>query len=241
MRVSRVFTGQRLSPGADIDLDQRAARYLSQVLRRRVGERVTLFDGSGADFDAELTHCDRKTCRARIVAVCREEPSPDLQLHLGIGISRGERMDFAIQKSVELGVMAITPLLTERSQVRFRNGRQERRVAHWLGVLLSACEQSGRSRIPTMHPPDTLQSWLTGHRGGLMLDHRATCTLSGLAPPGESLNMLVGPEGGLSDAERSLASNAEFTAVRLGPRVLRTETAPLAALAAVQVLWGDLR
>jgi 16S rRNA (uracil1498-N3)-methyltransferase len=150
-------------------------------------------------------------------------------------------MDFAIQKSVELGVMAITPLLTERSQVRFRNGRQERRVAHWLGVLLSACEQSGRSRVPAMHPPDTLQSWLTGHHGGLMLDHRATCTLSGLAPPGETLNMLVGPEGGLSDAERSLASNAAFTAVRLGPRVLRTETAPLAALAAVQVLWGDLR
>jgi 16S rRNA (uracil1498-N3)-methyltransferase len=224
-----------------VDLEQRATHYLSQVLRRRTGERIVLFDGSGADFEAELIRCDRKASQALVVGLVRQEQPAELQIHLGIGISRGERMDFVIQKSVELGVSAISPLQTKRSLVQLQSDRQEKRMMHWQGVLLGACEQSGRSHVPILHSPAPLPDWLTTHRNGLMLDHRATQTLSGVTHPGAALNLLVGPEGGLSGAERSLAAASEFTAVRLGPRVLRTETAPLAALAAIQVLWGDLR
>ena len=241
MRVSRIFTQQVLAAGATVNLEQRAAHYLSQVLRLRNGDKIVLFDGSGGDFQAELTRCHRKACTARVVALTRQEHPADLQLHLGIGVSRGERMDFVIQKSVELGVTAITPLLTERSLVQFRSDRQEKRMLHWQGVLLGACEQSGRSLIPALHSPAALPDWLFAHREGLMLDHRVTRTLPELPHPGIALNLLVGPEGGLSEAERSQATAAAFTAVRLGPRVLRTETAPLAALAAIQVLWGDMR
>ena len=241
MRVSRIFTQQVLTSGATVNLEQRATRYLSQVLRLRSGDKIVLFDGSGGDFQAELTRCDRKACIARVASLTRQEQPTELQLHLGIGVSRGERMDFVIQKSVELGVTAITPLLTERSLVQFRSDRREKRMSHWQGVLLSACEQSGRSLIPTLHSPAALPDWFVAHRNGLMLDHRVTRTLPELPHPGMSLNLLVGPEGGLSQAERWQASAAGFTAVRLGPRVLRTETAPLAALAAIQVLWGDLR
>jgi 16S rRNA (uracil1498-N3)-methyltransferase len=164
-----------------------------------------------------------------------------LQLHLAIGISRGERMDYAIQKSVELGVSQISPLFSSRSMVRLKPDRRNKRVAHWQGVIRSACEQSGRSRLPILNPPTELSDWLSSHPGGLMLYHQATDTLATRPAPGSELNLLIGPEGGLSDAERAKAVEHGYKAVRLGPRVLRTETAPIAALAAIQVLWGDFR
>lgn len=241
MRISRIFTDQKLSPGGDIALDESVCRYISQVLRMRIGQRFTLFDGSGSDFDAELTRCDRKGCNARVILETSREQPPPLQLHLGIGISRGERMDFAIQKSVELGVFAITPLFTTRSMVQLKTKRREKRLEHWQGIIRSACEQSGRSLLPQLHSPANLPEWLSAHPGGLMLYHKAGDTLATSPPPGESLNLLIGPEGGLSETERALAAASGFTGVRLGPRVLRTETAPIAALAAIQVLWGDLR
>jgi len=241
MRISRVFTEHPLQAGTTVTLDERATRYLSQVLRLRIGDDIRLFDDSGRDFAGELERCDRKVCRARITDVVSTEPAATLQLHLGIGVSRGERMDFAIQKSVELGVTAVTPLLTQRSVVELKGERLERRVAHWRGVIISACEQSGRSRLPVLYPPTALGDWLNTHRRGLMLYHEAAQTLPGLPHPGDSLNLLIGPEGGLSDTERQAAGTSGFRGVRLGPRVLRTETAPLAALAAIQALWGDFR
>lgn len=241
MRISRVFTDQPLLAGATVVLDQRAARYLAQVLRLRSGDEVTLFDGSGCDFAGVLTRCERKGCSVRVTDVVATEQTAALALHLGIGLSRGERMDLAIQKSVELGVTAMTPLVTARSVVELKGERLDRRVAHWRGVVISACEQSGRSRLPTLHPPRSLADWLDDHHDGLMLYHQASRTLADLPPPADHLNLLIGPEGGLSGAERALASAHGFLDVRLGPRVLRTETAPLAALAAVQALWGDFR
>lgn len=241
MRQSRIYTDQPLQTGSTLDLDERSARYVSQVLRLRVGDNLVLFDGSGRDFAAELTRCDRRACRALITAPLASEPEALLSIHLGIGISRGERMDFAIQKSVELGVSTITPLLTERSVVQLKSERLDKRIAHWQGVMISACEQSGRSLLPTLHRPAALSAWLDGQRDGLMLYHRAQQTLATLAAPGDKLNLLIGPEGGLSEDERKLAVNAGFRGVRLGPRVLRTETAPIAALAAIQMLWGDFR
>jgi 16S rRNA (uracil1498-N3)-methyltransferase len=241
MRVSRLYLEQPLVPGQEVSLDERGRRYVSQVLRLRPGQPLTLFNGDGCDYAGELLQCDRQACRVLLLQQLGEEPITALQLQLAIGISRGERMDFAIQKSVELGVHSISPLHTERSLVQLAGDRLTKRMAHWQGVIISACEQSGRMRIPRLNPPQALTAWLETHRDGLLLHHAAEQSLAELPPPGDALNLLIGPEGGLSEAERRQAMANGLTAVRLGPRVLRTETAPLAALAAIQVLWGDLR
>ncbi len=157
------------------------------------------------------------------------EPEPPLAIALAVGVSRGERMDFVIQKAVELGVAGILPLLTERSVVRLDAERADRRHAHWRGVLVAACEQSGRRRLPVLEPAVAWRAWTLPADGmRLLLDPSAEASLPMLAAPRGRVTLLVGPEGG-------------FTPVRLGPRILRTETAPLAALAAIQALWGDLR
>jgi 16S rRNA (uracil1498-N3)-methyltransferase len=242
MRVPRIFTDQPLQAGRQVPLDTRAHRYVSQVLRLRAGQRLILFNGDGSDFDAILSHCDRKRCSADVVAASSSGSPTALQVHLGIGVSRGERMDFALQKAVELGAESLTPLFSERSVVQLGAQRLERRFSHWRGVVISACEQSGRHYLPELCPAGSLSDWLAAHRGGLMLYHRATQSLADLpAPTRTALSLLIGPEGGLSERERALALANEFVAVRLGPRILRTETAPIAALAAIQVLWGDFR
>ena len=241
MRVSRIFVDQPLAPGQCIVLDERAARYIGQVLRLRPGQQLVLFNGDGKDWQAEIASLDRRHGEVTIGEVVAIEPAASLSVHLGIGISRGERMDYALQKSVELGVGEITPLATLRSVVQLKPDRVEQRVAHWRGVVLAACEQSGRSRVPTLHPPTTLDDWLERTRDGLLLHHAAATGLPGLAAPASPVPLLIGPEGGLDEGERARATAAGYTAVRLGPRVLRTETAPLAALAAIQALWGDFR
>lgn len=241
MRISRLFVDQTLRSGQDIALDERSSNYLRKVLRLRRGDALVVFDGHGCDYAATLTECHRQQCRAHVGAVLADEPPPGLRLHLGIGISRGERMDLALQKSVELGVDAITPLLCEHGVVQLDGARLERRVAHWRGVIIGACEQSGRSRLPDLDTPAPPADWVQQHRCGLLLDQRSATALASMHAPGDSLALLVGPEGGLSEAERQVALDAGYTGVRLGPRILRTETAPLAALAAIQTLWGDFR
>ena len=241
MRTSRIYTDQSLQAGTSVTLDGAASRYIRQVLRLRHGQKVVLFDGSGSDFEAELLGSGDKGCSLKVLREISSEPVPVLQLHLAIGISRGERMDYAIQKSVELGVNEISPLFCSRSVVRLNPDRRRKRIAHWQGVIRSACEQSGRSRLPRLNPPSELSDWLSSHPGGLMLYHGAGDTLATTPAPGCELKLLIGPEGGLSDTERTQAAEAGYNAVRLGPRVMRTETAPLAALAAIQVLWGDFR
>ncbi len=222
-------------------LDDRAARYVLQVLRLRSGHPLTLFNGDGRDWSATLEHCHRRTCRARVIELLSDEQPARLSVHLGIGVSRGERMDLVVQKAVELGVTAITPLQATRSVVQLDSDRASKRLQHWRGVLISACEQSGRSRLPVLHPIGDVSLWVKAQSAGLLLDHRATSSLTELEAPNRDIALLVGPEGGLSDAERELAVSEGFTSVRLGPRILRTETAPLAALAAIQTLWGDYR
>ncbi|MCB1801603.1 MAG: 16S rRNA (uracil(1498)-N(3))-methyltransferase [Gammaproteobacteria bacterium] len=241
MRASRIHTVQPLATGVEVALDARAARYIGQVLRLRPGDHLTLFNGDGDDFDAELLVCSKRECRALLHDIIGSEPPTKLQIHLALGISRGERMDFAIQKSVELGVHSITPLSTERSVVQLRGDRLEQRAEHWRGVVVSACEQSGRNRLPTLSMPRTLADWLPDAGPGVMLYHEAGPSLAGLGAPQSSLTLLIGPEGGLSAAERALAEQSGFISVRMGPRVMRTETAPIAAIAAIQALWGDFR
>lgn len=241
MRQHRIYTEQPLQNGLNIELDGAPARHLIQVLRLKPGSQVVLFNGDGHDYYATLDETTRRSARVSINAKSSIENEANLFIHLAIGISKGERMDFAIQKAVELGVNCITPLLTERSVVRLPPDRQQKRLVHWRGIILSACEQSGRCRIPECRTIQTLPEWLNSIQGerGILLDHRAQSDLKQLSPPSAQINLLVGPEGGLSPDERKLGSDNGLDAIRLGPRVLRTETAPLAAISAIQLLWGD--
>ena len=244
MSHPRIYSDQPLTVGDEITLEQRPSHHLAQVLRLKPGVEVTLFNGDGHDYPSQLQATGKRAVVARITDRGEPEPLPLLPIELGIGISKGERMDFAVQKAVELGVATITPLITQRCVVRLSAERMEKRLAHWRNTLISACEQSGRRRLPELRPSCRLEEWLEkGQQLGILLDHRASHRLQELPPPqpGESVRLLIGPEGGLTDEERIVAANAGFRGVRLGPRVLRTETAPLAAIAAIQTLWGDFR
>jgi 16S rRNA (uracil1498-N3)-methyltransferase len=240
MRISRVYADMPLQAGSEVILPERPSRHLSQVLRLRTGDRVVVFNGDGRDFPALVSAARKDAVRVQLQPPGAEEPPAVLPLHLGLGISKGERMDFAIQKAVELGVAAITPLFTERCVVRLAGERLAKRQEHWRGVLIAACEQSGRRRLPDFNEAAPLQQWLLDAAPGVLLDHRAGQGLTQLARPTDGLSLLVGPEGGLSETERQQARDAGLTGIRLGPRVMRTETAPLAAIAALQVLWGDM-
>ncbi|MCW8891253.1 MAG: 16S rRNA (uracil(1498)-N(3))-methyltransferase [Sedimenticola sp.] len=244
MQQRRIHTRQPLCENQELLLEEGPARHLTQVLRLKPGTTFTLFNGDGYDYQAQLTQISRREVTARVIEQLQPiEPTPNFSIHLGIGISKGERMDFAIQKAVELGVTHITPLITERCVVRINQERQEKRLLHWQQVVIAACEQSHRRRIPVCNEISKLDDWLAAEQEhtGILLDHRAEKCLMDLAPPSGGLCLLVGPEGGLSSTERRQAESNGFIGIRLGPRVLRTETAPLTAIAAIQTLWGDFR
>lgn len=244
MRIPRIYLQETLQAGQPISLPEAISRHLMRVLRLGPGAPLILFNGEGREYPGKMMSTHRKgELLVQVGAPGAEEPLPRLRIHLGIGISRSERLDFALQKAVELGVSDLTPLFTERCVVRLSEERQARRRTHWQGILIAACEQSGRCRVPVLHPGERLDSWLERpHPGPLLLDHRARLSLPECPPPpAGGLTLLIGPEGGLSPGERERARNAGFTGVCLGPRILRAETAPLAALAIAQALWGDLR
>jgi 16S rRNA (uracil1498-N3)-methyltransferase len=237
MRLSRFFIDAPLSLGSQ-QLPDAPAHHISRVLRLATGAAVQLFDGSGQEYRGELVEVGKK----QVIVELREQlpgmAESGLRVHLGQGLSRGERMDWAIQKATELGVAELTPIVSERCEVRLKDERADKRLAHWRQIAISACEQCGRSVVPIIHAPVALQDWLT-------LDADLKLVLHPLADPiashqrPDSLAFLIGPEGGLSDSEIDQARNAEFLPARLGPRVLRTETAPVVALSVAQQLWGD--
>jgi 16S rRNA (uracil1498-N3)-methyltransferase len=242
MALTRVYTPQTLAPGGRLTLDETASRHLSQVLRLGRDSPLTLFNGDGREAKARLLLISRQGVEVQVLELSPEEPLPRLELTLAQGVSRGERMDFALQKAVELGIGAFVPLFTERSVVRLDPERLERRTAHWRRVAIAACEQSGRRRLVRIEPAQHLRDWLASRPvPGIYLHPQAEHPIAKLeAPPGR-LSLLAGPEGGLSEDEIHLARDTGLVGARLGPRILRTETAPLAALAAIQALWGDFR
>lgn len=241
MRIPRIYTNQQLEPGTDVTLDERAARHVVRVLRLKPGAEVVLFNGDGHDYRARLSEATRTGATARVESSAPVRNESPLRLTLAQGIARGERMDYTLQKAVELGVSAILPLFCRRTEVRLSGARLEKRVAHWRGVIVSACEQCGRAEVPSLEAPRTLRDWLADPPPGrrLVLRPEAETGPSALERDA-SVVLLIGPEGGLADVEIDAARDAGFTPLKLGPRVLRTETAGPAALAALQVLWGDL-
>ncbi|AZE51714.1 16S rRNA (uracil(1498)-N(3))-methyltransferase [Pseudomonas chlororaphis] len=238
MRLSRFFIDAPLSLG-EHELPEAQAHYIGRVLRMAEGDALQLFDGSGNEFRGTLLEVGKKRVVVRLDESFAGQVESPLQIHLGQGLSRGERMDWAIQKATELGVNEITPIFSERCEVRLKDERADKRLAHWRQVAVSACEQCGRSRVPVIHPPLLLADWIKQTQADLKLVlHPVAEPLVSHAKPA-TLAFLIGPEGGLSDAEVDQAQDAGFLPARLGPRVLRTETAPVVALAVAQQLWGD--
>lgn len=240
--MTRVYVNQALAAGTEFALPEDAFRHLVQALRMRPGDTFIAFNGQGGEYSASLVDVGKRAASARIEAHHAVERESPLQLTLAQCVSKGDRMDYTIQKAVELGISRIVPLLSSRSVVRLDGDRWERKTEHWQGVIASACEQSGRTRLPLLEAPQDLNRWLDAPRGAaleLTLDPKAAHSLRSLAPPSGAVTLLVGPEGGLSDAEIEHAQRSGFSGLRIGPRVLRTETAGVATLAAIQSLWGD--
>lgn len=240
MRKIRVFHSQPLQVGQRVALDEKASAHLLRVLRLTDGAELQLFDGSGQQFAAHLDGCERKQAWASIDAAESFSCESPLQLHLAQGVARGDKMDLTIMKSVELGASRITPLITERCGVRLSDERWDKKLLHWQKVAISACEQCGRNQVPEVAEPLTLAQLLAAHQGvGLLLDPYASAGIASL-PQISAATLLVGPEGGLTEAEVAAACAAGFTALRFGPRILRTETAAWACMAALQARFGDL-
>jgi 16S rRNA (uracil1498-N3)-methyltransferase len=238
--VPRFFIRAPLSLDIEIELPERVARHCS-VLRLRSGDAVTLFNGEGGEFSAELTRASRGNAHARVISKQTPERESSLAIELAQCVSSGDRMDITLQKSTELGVFRIVPIASERAVVKLSRDRADRRLAHWRNVVIAACEQCGRNRVPEVTAITDLATYLREAAGDglrLLLAPDADRDLKHHGSP-HKVTLLVGPEGGLAPDERQRAEKSGFVPVRFGPRVLRTETAPLAAIAAMQALWGD--
>jgi len=244
MRLNRVYCDRTLAAGQQVELPESAAYHVARVLRLRAGAPLVAFDGSGHDYRCEIVAIEGDTVR---VAVGERTPglrdSP-LGITLVQAVSRSERMDWTLQKATELGVRAIVPVISARSVVRLDERQAERKLRHWKAIVAGACEQSGRSTIPEVRSPVDLGQFLAkAQREGqrFVLSPAGPASLAGLATTAARVELLIGPEGGLDDHELEAAARAGFSPVRLGPRVLRTETAGIVALAVLQALWGDLQ
>jgi len=240
MRVPRAYTPQALAVGQSVQLAAATSHHLLKVLRLQCGHPVALFNGDGYEYHTALEADDGKLATLTVTGVSQPRRESTLHISLGQGISRGERMDLVMQKAVELGVNNITPLWTRRAQVRLTGKRLDKRLEHWRGIIQAACEQSGRLLLPELHAATELEPWLDapGATTRVVLDPEADTPLCALARA-QRVQILIGPEGGLDKQELQAALAAGFKPVRLGARILRTETAALAALAALQTLWGD--
>jgi len=243
MRIPHIYTCQSLASGKTVTLEEGPSRHISQVLRLQPNNKLSLFNGDGQQYNARLQCCSKHKAEAEIISVTENSTEPPIHFTLALGISKGERVDYALQKAVELGISCFTPLFTERTVVKLKGERLERRLNHWKKIAIAACEQSGRNTIPTIEAAQQLDDWIVQAQQGtrLILHPNAAQSLNMLPTPDGSVLLLIGPEGGLSGNEIATAEANGFTAVKLGPRILRTETAPIATLAAMQMLWGDFR
>lgn len=241
MRIPRLYEPDVHQPGQQFHLNDNAFQHAVKALRMQNGQSLELINGrDNGYYAATLLEVSKKQALIEVHSFHPLDNESPLRVHLGQSLSRGERMDYAIQKATELGVATITPLFSERCEVKLNAERQDKRQQHWQQVAISACEQCLRPLIPPVQSPQNLADWCASVEAELklVLHHRTPARLSSLAKPA-SVALLIGPEGGLSEAEIELAEQHGFIAMALGPRVLRTETAPVAALSILQHLWGD--
>lgn len=241
MRSYRVHSHSDLTVGHQVVLDERASHHLARVLRVKVGEAVTVFNGDGYNYLSVVSSITKAEVTVDLLS--KEDPSNEspLTTHLGLAVSKGDRFEWAIKKATELGVAKISPILSQRVDVRLAPERWKKKQDHWQQIVISACEQSGRAMVPEVHTPQLLVGWVEAADEDckFCLHPGLSNTLPTTAP--SSITLLIGPEGGLSNDEVALASEHGFLGLNLGPRILRTETAPLVALSVVGAQWGDLR
>lgn len=237
---SRIYTPAPLVSGTTISLDEQAFQHLIRVLRMSDGDQIHLFNGDGREFAGSLCEVGKKQANVQIGDCLKTDAPLALPIHLGQVISKGDKMDFTIQKATELGVSRITPLVSERCDVRLKGERMDKKLEHWRKVAISACEQCGRNDIPVIDEPQAMTDWapgVTSEARFILHPHNQQALASNQRPT--SVCLLVGPEGGFSAIEVEQAERCGFTGLLLGPRILRTETAALAAISVLQYLWGD--
>ncbi|AMO54637.1 16S rRNA methyltransferase [Endozoicomonas montiporae] len=242
MRNPRIYFPQPMNAGSAVELTDSAANHVGKVLRMKPQEPLILFDGEGSAYRGKIESISKKSVVVQLEHLIEGSAESPLSVHLGQSLSRGERMDYAIQKATEVGVTDITPLFSERCEVKLNKERQDKRLRHWQQVAISACEQCVRNRVPVIHPAMSVEDWMAQQTSELkfVLHHRTERRLDGYEQPA-SVSLLIGPEGGLTADEIQRAEQSGFNALALGPRVLRTETAPVSAITLMQYLWGDLR
>ncbi len=242
MRIPRIYHPETIANHSEFQLSEEAANHVGRVLRMAAGQPLELFDGSNQTFSATIVRADKKSVTVQVAEGVTDDRESPLYLHLGQVMSRGEKMEFTIQKSIELGVNQITPLISERCGVKLDAERLEKKRQQWQKIAIAACEQSGRNVVPEIRPVMSLTDWCAEQEQGLKLNlhPRAEASINTLPLPVSRIRMLIGPEGGLSADEIDMAARQGFTDILLGPRVLRTETAALTVLTALQVRFGDL-
>ena len=242
MTIPRIHCEHKLGPGAQFALAPEASQHVAKALRLKAGDALVVFDGRGGEYEASIQRVDRDRVDVKVGAFRDVDREGALTVGLVQGLPEADKMDWIIQKATELGIAWIQPVICERSVVRLAGERAARREAHWQRVAIAAAEQSGRTRVPEVRPTLPFMNWIAAPGGPArwLLDPAAD-PIAAHVPPPSPLELVVGPEGGLSERERSLALDRGFGSVGLGPRVLRTETAPLAALAALHALSGDFR
>lgn len=240
MRRSRIYTSQPLLSAESIELTGAASHYLTRVLRLSKGDPLILFNGDGRDYSAEISEVQSKRVLVRLLDSTIPDKESPLKITLVQAICRGERMDYALQKATELGVFCVQPLISHRVEVRLDIARQAKRMKHWQGVVISACEQSGRAIVPEIKSPLSMIEWMAEADDSprVVLDPFVKNKLSGLSVDGDAISILVGPEGGFTQEEVDAVRLSGLTAVSLGPRILRTETAGPAAIAILQAKTG---
>lgn len=242
MRVPHIYQASPIVIATALQLEDDAAGHIGRVLRMKVGEHISLFNGQGGEYLCELIEVGKKSVAAMPLEFNEKDVESPLSIHLGQGISRGDKMDFTIQKSVELGITEITPIFSQRCGVKLSAERLAKKHQQWQKIAIAAAEQSGRNRITTIHPPIDISQWLaqSSDEIKLTLHPRAEHSIKTIEVPSAGVRFLVGPEGGFTDDEIAQTKQQNFVDIRIGPRVLRTETAALTVLSALQLQFGDL-
>lgn len=240
MRIPRIYTPQGLTAGACIDLEPQASLHLSKVLRFSMGDKVIVFNGEGGQFQSHITAISKKHVQLTLAEFQETNLESNLDCHIAISLSKGDKVDWIVQKATEMGVLSITPMLSERCDIKLNSERFAKKQNQWQAIAISACEQSGRNIVPKVHALTKFASWLEGDATKIICEPRAAEKFSEFSGNNAGpLHFAFGPEGGFSEQELQHAQQKQAKLLRFGPRVLRAETAPIAVLSAAQVLWGD--